>query len=194
MTAISGSALTKGHDMHLHQAFLPRDPRTLGVQVSAPWRTPSQQTARSLAIGRFHQCTAAVIGSEPARISNLRVESRGLTFTLPVDHAQVHAEWTALQCPQRDLSYSSLSINQPVACIICDSNRASSHGPMTIAHHSSLCTVAAWPAGAGCMAGQPGECGVYRAVRRQAGRGIQRSRLCRPPAAARRGAPAHRHR
>ena len=97
MAAILGSALTKGHNLHLHQALLPRDPRTLGVQGSAPWRTPSQQTARSLAIGRFHQCRAAVIGCEPARISNLRTESRGLTFTLPVDHAQVHAESTALQ-------------------------------------------------------------------------------------------------
>lgn len=89
MAAILGSALTKGHDLHLHQALLQRDPRTLGVQGSAPWRTPSQQTARSYATGRFHQCRAAVIGSEPARISNLRTESRGLTFTLPVDHAQV---------------------------------------------------------------------------------------------------------
>ena len=109
MAAISGSALTKGHDLHLHQAFVPRDPRTLGVRGSAPWRTPCQPTARSLATGRFHQCGAAVIGSEPARISNLRAESRGLTFTLPVDHAQVQCNAQHFQSNTAETSELQLS-------------------------------------------------------------------------------------
>jgi hypothetical protein len=100
MAAILGSTLLKGHEYHLHQGPWLRDPRTLGIQGSAPWRTPNQHTARSPVFGGFQRCSrAALIGSEPTRISNLRVESRGLTFTLPVDHAQVQLLHSIQTCP-----------------------------------------------------------------------------------------------
>jgi hypothetical protein len=89
MAVISGSML-QGHGVHLYQVSWLRDPRTLGIQGSGPWRTVHQHAARSPAFGGSHRCSSAVLsGAEPARISNLRVESRGLTFTLPVDYAQV---------------------------------------------------------------------------------------------------------